>query len=168
MAGCLRRTFVALWQRPVTLPFNCFAGPSHCLPRGSGEAHRINPHQCSQRGGTDQTMSALGQKQTCAMHQPMSALPPIATLIAFFGLSTRSPARPSQETDCTYKPTSPILLRNCKAPRSRCSSTRFCIGCARSQNCRLGGARRGQEFVAGLFPTAKCVSARMLIWSAEG
>ena len=24
-------------------------------------------------------MSALGQKQTCAMHQPMSALPPIAT-----------------------------------------------------------------------------------------
>ena len=24
-------------------------------------------------------MSALGQKQTCAMHKPMSALPPIAT-----------------------------------------------------------------------------------------
>ena len=24
-------------------------------------------------------MSALGQKQTCALHQPMSALPPIAT-----------------------------------------------------------------------------------------
>jgi hypothetical protein len=24
-------------------------------------------------------MSALGQKQTCAMHQPMSALPPRAT-----------------------------------------------------------------------------------------
>jgi cation transporter-like permease len=32
-------------------------------------------------------MSALGQKQTCAVHQPMSALPPIATLIAFFGMS---------------------------------------------------------------------------------
>jgi hypothetical protein len=27
-------------------------------------------------------MSALGQKQTCAMHQPMSALPPIATVKA--------------------------------------------------------------------------------------
>jgi hypothetical protein len=29
-------------------------------------------------------MSALGQKQTCAMHQPMSALPPIATAKADF------------------------------------------------------------------------------------
>ena len=27
-------------------------------------------------------MSALGQKQTCAVHQPMSALPPKATFIA--------------------------------------------------------------------------------------
>ena len=32
-------------------------------------------------------MSALGQKQTYALHQPMSALPPIATLIAHFDLS---------------------------------------------------------------------------------
>src|SRR5262245_40763427 len=32
-------------------------------------------------------MSALGQKQTCTLHQPMSALPPIATSTAFFGMS---------------------------------------------------------------------------------
>src|SRR5262245_16664661 len=32
-------------------------------------------------------MSALGQKQTFALHQSMSALPPIATSIAFFGMS---------------------------------------------------------------------------------
>jgi hypothetical protein len=32
-------------------------------------------------------MSALGQKQTYAVHKRMSALPPIATSIAFFGLS---------------------------------------------------------------------------------
>src|SRR6476620_5834921 len=32
-------------------------------------------------------MSALGQKRTCAAHKLMSALPPIATLIAFFGMS---------------------------------------------------------------------------------
>src|SRR5262245_8877215 len=31
--------------------------------------------------------SALGQKQTFALHQAMSALPPIATSIAFFGMS---------------------------------------------------------------------------------
>ena len=31
-------------------------------------------------------MSALGQKQTYAVHQPMSALPPIATSIAFFSM----------------------------------------------------------------------------------
>jgi hypothetical protein len=32
-------------------------------------------------------MSALGQKQTCAPQQAMSALAPIATSIAFFGMS---------------------------------------------------------------------------------
>jgi hypothetical protein len=32
-------------------------------------------------------MSGLGQKQTCAVRQPKSALPPIATLTAFFGSS---------------------------------------------------------------------------------
>ena len=31
-------------------------------------------------------MSALGQKQTFALQKAMSALPPIATLIAFFGM----------------------------------------------------------------------------------
>jgi hypothetical protein len=33
------------------------------------------------------SMSALGQKRTCAAHKLISALPPIATLIAFFGMS---------------------------------------------------------------------------------
>jgi hypothetical protein len=32
-------------------------------------------------------MSALGQKQTFAVQQPMSALPPITTSIAFFAMS---------------------------------------------------------------------------------
>jgi len=32
-------------------------------------------------------MSALGQKQTFAAQKVMSALPPIATSIAFFGMS---------------------------------------------------------------------------------
>ena len=32
-------------------------------------------------------MSALGHKQTYAVHKAMSALPPIATLIACFGMS---------------------------------------------------------------------------------
>jgi len=32
-------------------------------------------------------MSALGQKQTFAVHNGMSALPPMATSIAFFGMS---------------------------------------------------------------------------------
>src|SRR5262249_32314102 len=32
-------------------------------------------------------MSALGQKQTCALQKPMSALPPITTSIAYFGMS---------------------------------------------------------------------------------
>jgi hypothetical protein len=32
-------------------------------------------------------MSALGQKRTCAPQKAMSALPPIATSIAFFGMS---------------------------------------------------------------------------------
>jgi hypothetical protein len=36
---------------------------------------------------SDHGMSTLGQKRTFAVHQLMSALPPIATLIAFFGVS---------------------------------------------------------------------------------
>jgi len=33
-------------------------------------------------------MSALGQKRTCALQNIMFALPPIATSIAFFGMSS--------------------------------------------------------------------------------
>jgi hypothetical protein len=40
-------------------------------------------------------MSALGQKPTCALHQPMSALPPIATAKADF-LQTVIPALPPE------------------------------------------------------------------------
>jgi hypothetical protein len=36
-------------------------------------------------------MSALGQKQTFAAQNGMSALPPIATSIAFFGMSAFGP-----------------------------------------------------------------------------
>ena len=41
-------------------------------------------------------MSALGQKQTYALQKAMSALPPIATLIAFFGMSALGQKRTSQ------------------------------------------------------------------------
>ena len=44
-------------------------------------------------------MSALGQKQTFAVHQPMSALPPIATLIAHFGISALCQKRTFQLFD---------------------------------------------------------------------
>src|SRR5262245_60076936 len=40
-------------------------------------------------------MSALGQKQTCAVQKGMSALPPIATSIAFFGMSALGQKRTS-------------------------------------------------------------------------
>ena len=40
-------------------------------------------------------MSALGQKQTCAVQSGMSALPPIATSIAFFGMSAMGQKRTS-------------------------------------------------------------------------
>src|SRR6478752_7136642 len=43
--------------------------PSHCSPKIRNKA----PYQ------VDLAMSALGQKQTFALHQPMSALPPITT-----------------------------------------------------------------------------------------
>src|SRR5262245_49852155 len=43
-----------------------------------------------------QTMSALGQKQTFALHQHMSALPPIATSIAFFDMSALGQKRTSR------------------------------------------------------------------------
>src|SRR5262245_29892820 len=49
--------------------------------------HRTNPRLYSGRGKAGgQPMSALGQKRTFALHQPMSALPPIATAKADFRL----------------------------------------------------------------------------------
>jgi hypothetical protein len=42
-------------------------------------------------------MSALGQKQTFALQNVMSALPPIATFIAHFGVSARSGQTPLDE-----------------------------------------------------------------------
>src|SRR5262245_20600625 len=41
-------------------------------------------------------MSTLGHKQTYALHQPMSALPPIATSIAFIGISALGKKRTSR------------------------------------------------------------------------
>jgi len=39
----------------------------------------------------------LGQKQTCAMHQPMSALPPIATAKAEFSQKVMSALPPKAD-----------------------------------------------------------------------
>src|SRR5262249_17778998 len=69
---------VALLRAHRERPRGCYAtgkrndelAPSHCLPRGS--ALGIVSAQPSVLEGP---MSALGQKQTYAAHQPMSALP---------------------------------------------------------------------------------------------
>ena len=45
-------------------------------------------------------MSALGQKQTFAVQKGMSALPPIATLIAHFGVSAGHEADKRPLTKC--------------------------------------------------------------------
>src|SRR5262249_30883383 len=52
----------------------------HCCPRGAERGNRIPPTEALE----EVPMSALGQKQTFALHQPMSALPPIATAKADF------------------------------------------------------------------------------------
>src|SRR5262245_27885685 len=52
------------------------AAPRGFLDRGIVAVHMSVVKAC--------LMSALGQKQTCAVHKRMSALPPIATLIAPF------------------------------------------------------------------------------------
>ena len=46
-------------------------------------------------------MSALGQKQTYALQKAMSALPPIATAIAFFGVSALGQKRTSARYSIT-------------------------------------------------------------------
>jgi len=51
-------------------------------------------------------MSALGQKQTYAVQHGMSALPPIATSIAFFGMS----ALGQKGTSCTRRHIAECLL----------------------------------------------------------
>src|SRR5262245_5314597 len=64
-------------QRPsgrrTTKKFDEVASP-HCRPEAQDEtSYRISTPIC--RGGAAPSMSALGQKQTFALHQPMSALP---------------------------------------------------------------------------------------------
>src|SRR4030095_8527875 len=61
---------------------------SHCLPRGSGQGILSAKPSALIGGGVwagpslllARLMSALGQKQTFALHQPMSALPPKADI----------------------------------------------------------------------------------------
>src|SRR5262245_59095249 len=48
-------------------------------------------------------MSALGQKRTFALHQPMSALPPKATSNATFGMSAKGQKRTSGGGCFKYK-----------------------------------------------------------------
>src|SRR5262249_23679090 len=71
-------------------PHSCAAkkrdelAPSHCLPLRLRTRHRggLNLHT-----GRGLSRSALGQKRTYAVQNTMSALPPIATWIAFFSMS---------------------------------------------------------------------------------
>src|SRR5262249_32905261 len=55
---------------------------------GSRELRKLSHVRCVVRHSNfELPMSALGQKQTYAVQHGMSALPPIATSIAFFGMS---------------------------------------------------------------------------------
>src|SRR5262245_43860394 len=71
--------------------------PSHCLPRGSDKGSYGSNQNWERPGLNERLMSALGQKQTCAARKSMSALPPIATSIAFFGMS----AKGQKQTNCS-------------------------------------------------------------------
>ena len=53
-----------------------------------------------ERRASPAPMSALGQKQTFAVQKGMSALPPIATLIAHFGVSAGHEADKRPLTKC--------------------------------------------------------------------
>ena len=65
--------------------------------------------------GADCRMSALGQKPTYALQQAMSALPPIATSIAFFGMSALGHKRTQlQLVSGDYRDTPPQSEFFCK------------------------------------------------------
>jgi hypothetical protein len=96
-----------------SLPLNCW---SACSPTQDNES-RPNGH-----GERDQSMSALGQKQTYALQKAMSALHPIATAEAYF--RTRScPLYPRKRT-CACR----------VAPRSSLSVSAIGIGAAIPRN----------------------------------
>jgi hypothetical protein len=61
-------------------------------------------------------MSALGQKRTCAAHQPMSALPPIATAKADIVHSNSCPLWAKSGHDSRADP---------RGPLGHCSALRF-------------------------------------------
>jgi hypothetical protein len=71
-------------------------------------------------------MSALGHKQTCALHQPMSAIPPIATAKANFRKKAMS-ALPPKADMCS------ALAHVCFGPKAdSCSAAKSYGDIARS------------------------------------
>jgi len=57
------------------------------VAESSTPIRRIRSEVCARGTTGHAAMSALGQKQTFAAQNGMSALPPVATSIAFFGMS---------------------------------------------------------------------------------
>jgi hypothetical protein len=63
-------------------------------------------------------MSALGQKQTYALQQVMSALPPIATSIAFFVMSALKASRTREGDGPVHAATFVLAIRPVVSARS--------------------------------------------------
>jgi hypothetical protein len=61
-----RRFLIAVWRRLIASP-------------EAQEKALYQPGVVLSKGWHETSMSALGQKRTCAVQQPMSALPPTAT-----------------------------------------------------------------------------------------
>jgi len=91
-------------------------------------------------------MSALGQKQTCAVHQPMSALPSIATLNAYFRKSAKGQER-TWRAAASYLPASKRLIpapvrARALTPLEFGTNSRMYPAAIRQSRCLSGMVRR--------------------------
>src|SRR5215831_2169441 len=86
-----------------------FSHPADSAPRSSHDRGIVQRETNKLKEGT--TMSALGQKRTCAAHKLMSALPPIATAKAKF-----------RKRPCLLYP----RKRTCAVQRGMSALGRFC------------------------------------------
>ena len=100
-------------------------------------------------------MSALGQKRTFAVQQPMSALPPIATSIAYFADLHRPQTEPTHRSSSARSSASTVIATELRSMPPRSSLHRLRARPQSSRPFSFAGMRATSALAPLLVPSSK-------------